>query len=118
MAKTRINPNPRIAFDQGVKKGLEEGYNAGYRDGGMQTITHARNFAALAIHNVAREYTRSEKKAWELIKAFCVEQERIYAEEFFGDEDKVMVAMAHVDRIYKKIDFLQDKETEDGKQNG
>lgn len=42
-----------------------------------------------------------------MIKAFCVEQERIYAEEFFGDEDKVMVAMAHVDRIYKKIDFLQ-----------
>ena len=99
----KISGNPRIAFDQGVK----EGYNKGYRDGGMQTINHARNFAALALHNVASDFTRSEKKAWELIKAFCVEQERIYAEEFFGDEDKVMVAMAHVDRIYKKIDFLQ-----------
>ena len=106
----KISGHPRIAFDQGAK----EGYNQGYRDGGFQTINHARNFAALAIHNVARDYTRSEKKAWELIKAFCVEQERIYAEEFFGDEDKVMVAMAHVDRIYKKIDFLQgDKDESD-----
>lgn len=110
----RRNGNPEIAFQDGVKKGIEKGYAMGYKDGGLETINHARNFAALAIHNVASDYTRSEKKAWELIKAFCVEQERIYAEEFFGDEDKVMVAMAHVDRIYKKIDFLQgDKDESD-----
>lgn len=84
----RRNGNPEIAFQDGVKKGIEKGYAMGYKDGGLETINHARNFAALAMHNVASDYTRSEKKAWELIKAFWRNRKGCTGKNFLGSQTK------------------------------
>ena len=94
MAK-KLNSNPQIAYLQGKKEG--------YEMGGKETIQYARHFAVLALYNISHLYTRSEKQSNELVKAFFDEQERIYAEEFWGAPDTVRIAAEGVKRIYKEL---------------
>ena len=103
----KLPGNPLLAYQMGVKEGTDKGYAAGYKDGGYDCIDLARHFAALAIYNVARDFTRSDKKEKELVLAFCEEQNRLYGDEFYNDPDQVMVAKAAVEKIYKEIGFLQ-----------
>ena len=38
---------------------------------------------------------------------FCEEQNRIYGEEFFGNDDQVLRAAEGVKKIYKEVGFLE-----------
>lgn len=103
----KISGNPMKAFYQGVDEGLQKGYNAGYKDGGNECIDYARYFDALAIYNIARDFTRSDKKARELVKRFCEEQDRLYGDEFFGNEDQVLVALMGTRKVYNDSGVLR-----------
>lgn len=103
----KLSRNPQISYNQGRAEGYEKGYAAGYSEGGETCIDLARHFAAIAIYNVARDYTRSDVKANELVLAFCEEQNRLYGEEFYHNEDNVLIAKNAVEKIYKEIGFLQ-----------
>ena len=83
-------------------------YNAGYKEGGEQSIIYARHFAVLAIYNIVQNFVKSEKKQLEMVKEFVAEQNRIYGEEFYNDKDTVLRAMAGVERIYKEIGLTKD----------
>jgi len=96
----KISGNPQIAYNQGLK----EGYTAG----GAEAIEYARHFAVLAIYNIVQNFVKSEKKQNEMVLAFCEEQNRIYGEEFFGNDDNVLIAAEGVKKIYKEIGFLQE----------
>ena len=96
MAK-KLNSKPQIAYQQGRKDG--------YIAGGRESMEFAKHFAALAIYNISHLYTRSEKKSKELVKAFCEEQERIYRNEFWHNNDQVLLAVDGVKKIYKEVGF-------------
>ena len=100
----KVSGNPQIAFKQGYDLGKEEGYVAG----GAEAIEYARHFAVLAIYNIVQNFVKSEKKQNEMVLAFCEEQNRIYGEEFFGNNDNVLIAAEGVKKIYKEIGFLQE----------
>ena len=100
----RINGNPQIAFNQGYT----EGKKAGYLEGGAEAIEIARNFTVLALYNIVHEHIPSEKKQKALLLAFCEEQNRLYAEEFYGNNDNVLLAVEGVKKIYKEIGFMQE----------
>jgi hypothetical protein len=102
----RISGNPQIAFNQGYT----EGKKAGYLEGGAEAIDIARNFTVLALYNIVQDFVKSEKKQKEMLLAFCEEQNRIYGEEFYGNDDNVLLGMEGVKKIYKEIGFLQPKE--------
>ena len=104
MAK-RISGNPQIAYEQGKREG--------YIAGGSEAIDIARNFTVLALYNIVQNFVKSEKKQKEMLLAFCEEQNRIYGEEFYGNDDNVLLAMEGVKKIYKEIGFLQPKEAEE-----
>lgn len=103
----KLSRNPQIAYNQGRAEGYEKGYAAGFSDGGEDCMNLARHFAALAVYNVARDYTRSDKKANELVLAFCEEQNRLYGDEFYNNTDNVLIAKNAVEKIYKEIGWLQ-----------
>lgn len=102
----KISRNPQIAFNQGFK----EGKAAGYIEGGTEAITIARNFTVLALYNIIHEYVKSGKKQNEMLLAFCNEQERLYGDEFYGNDDNVLLAMEGVKKIYKEIGFMQQEQ--------
>ena len=103
----KLSRNPQIAYNQGRAEGYEIGYAAGYKEGGETCIDIARHFAVIPIYNVARDFTRSDIKAKELVLAFCEEQNRLYGDELYNNEDNVLIAKNAVDKIYKEIGFLQ-----------
>ena len=100
----RINSNPQIAFNQGYT----EGKRVGYLEGGSEAIEIARNFTVLALYNIVHEHIPSEKKQKALLLAFCEEQNRLYGEEFYGNDDNVLLAVEGVKKIYKEIGFMQE----------
>lgn len=99
----KVSRNPRIAFNQG----FAEGQKVGYLEGGGEAIDIARNFTVLALYNIVHEHIPSEKKQKALLLAFCEEQQRLYGEEFYGNDDNVLLAVEGVKKIYKEIGFLQ-----------
>ena len=101
----KLSGNPQIAFKQGYERGKEEGYLAG----GTDAIEYARRFDVLAIYNIVQNFVKSEKKQNEMVLAFVKEQDRIYAEEFSGNNDNVLLAAEGVKKIYKEIGWAQEE---------
>lgn len=95
----KLSGNPRIAYEQGKREG--------YIAGGAEAIEYARHFAVLAIYNIVQNFVKSEKKQKEMVLAFCEEQNRIYGEEFYGNNDQVLLAAEGVKKIYKEVGFLE-----------
>lgn len=98
-----ISSNPQKAYLQGYQSGKK----AGYLEGGGEAIEIARNFTVLALYNIVHEFISSEKKQKAMLLAFCEEQNRLYGDEFYGNDDNVMLAIEGVKKIYKDIGFLQ-----------
>lgn len=99
----KLTGNSQIDYQNGFLDGKNKGYNLGYKEGGEQAIIYARHFAVLPIYNIVQKYIKSEKKQLEMVKEYALEQNRIYGEEFWGDNDKVLLAMHGVKRIYKEV---------------
>ena len=93
----KISGNPQVAF--------MEGRNQGYKEAGYEALNYARHFAVLALYNIVQNFLPSEKKQRELLKAYCEEQERIYAKEFYGEPDNVLLAVEGVKKIYREIGY-------------
>ena len=99
----KLTGNPWLDYEKGKKEG--------YIAGGKETIEYARHFAVLAIYNIVQNFVKSEKKQNEMVLAFCQEQNRIYAEEFFGNNDNVLLAAEGVKKIYKEIGWQRSVNT-------
>ena len=101
--------SPEVAVQNAYRKGFEEGYNAGYKEGGEECIKIARHVAVLPLYNIVHEFVQSGRRQNMMVKQYAEEQNRIYVDEFFGDRDKVIIAMEGVKRIYKEVGLTGDE---------
>ncbi|MBQ8603885.1 MAG: hypothetical protein IJ410_03455 [Oscillospiraceae bacterium] len=127
----KLSGNPRIAYEQGKR----EGYVAGGAEA-VEYARHfavlaiyniVQNFVKsekkqnemqrsclngfLSGTMRASSPTRRKTRACPasvVVLAFCEEQNRIYGEEFFGNDDNVLLAAEGVKKIYKQVGFLQE----------
>lgn len=99
----KLTGNPWKDYENGRKEGYLKGYNAGAKEHGEKSLLYARHFAILALYNMVQNFVEDEELQNKMVCAYAEEQDRIYAEEFYGNQDKALQALYGLKRIYKEL---------------
>ncbi len=112
----KLTGNSQIDYRNGREEGFIAGYNAGAKEFGEKAMLYSRHFAILALYNMVQNFVDDEELQNKMVIAYAEEQDRLYADEFYGDTDKVVQALYGLKRVYnelglsEKYDFPINKE--------